>query len=199
MQRQTCGLDEEFSNSDYNSNSEASRVLPLQRTTAADPWTEVTEDIATIKNLMDLYFCWEYRIFAGFSREYFLVDYKASRRRYCSSVLVNAILAVGQQFTGNNGSLAPSDTQLNKFSDEAERLFSIEENRPSLTTIQALGIMSVYEAREGRESRSLFYSNQSIRMAVDMGLHIDNSVTERDEGETGIRAATLWGAFALDM
>jgi Fungal specific transcription factor domain len=164
-----------------------------------DRWTAVTEDKTLIEHLMALYFCWEYPIYAGLSRPYFLADFKAFRRRYCSSLLVNAILAVGNQFSGNGGTEGLYEKRTKAFAREAERLLSIEGDTASLTTVQALGIMSVYEAREGKEKQSMFYSGQSIRMAVDMGLHLDLDMIGSEEGERAVGAATLWGAFALDL
>lgn len=170
-----------------------------QGTPVADPWGLITQDDALVDHLMALYFCWEYPIFAPFSKQCFLADFKALRRRYCSTLLVNAILAVGHQFLDGGKDIALGEDLGKAFSTEAERLLSVEQNIPSLTTIQALGVMSIYEAREGRDKRSTFYSGQSIRMAMDMGLHLDlGTFDNRDKSEREVRVATLWGAFSLD-
>lgn len=67
-----------------------------------------------------------------------------------------------------------------------------------MTTIQALGIMSIREASCGRDSESWYYAGQSIRLAIEMGLHrvSDNS---GDSDEIAVQAATFWGAFSLDQ
>ncbi|PVH69384.1 hypothetical protein DL98DRAFT_541662 [Cadophora sp. DSE1049] len=68
----------------------------------------------------------------------------------------------------------------------------------SLTTIQALALMSIFEASRGRDKRSMFYSGQSIRMAVEMGLHRGTNDAKESEAEREVRHATIWGTFALD-
>ena len=57
--------------------------------------------------------------------------------------------------------------------------------------------MSIREASCGRDSESWYYAGQSIRLAVEMGLHrIQDGL---DEDELAVQAATFWGAFALDQ
>jgi len=62
-----------------------------------------------------------------------------------------------------------------------------------------LGVMSLFEASRGRDSQSLFYSGQSIRMAVEMGLHCTVLEDEIPDIEREVRSATIWGAFTLDL
>ncbi|KAL2073461.1 hypothetical protein VTL71DRAFT_10785 [Oculimacula yallundae] len=167
-----------------------------------EPWTRVTSNDAFIEHLLSLYFCWEYPIFATLSRQHFLTDYRARRRRYCSSLLVNAILAIGCVFSD-----APeTDPSTNKnkhvsgqqLFDEAERLLAKEAKTPRLTTVQALGLMSILELSRGNQNQSSFYSGESVRMAVEMGLHLDPSNPQLPQVELEVRSATIWGAFALD-
>lgn len=65
-----------------------------------------------------------------------------------------------------------------------------------LTTIQALGLMSVREAGCGRDYESRFYAGQSTRLALEMGLHL---VRDSEDVENAVRSATFWGAFSLDQ
>lgn len=167
----------------------------------ATTWTEVSHDDALVQHLLALYFCWEYPTFASLSKEHFLKDFKAGRPRYCSPVLVNALLALGCRFSSQPSTLAnPNDpySSGDHFFKECQRLICREENHHTLTTIQALGIMSIREASCGRDSESWYYAGQSIRLAVEMGLHhINNSSGDSDE--VAVKAATFWGAFALDQ
>jgi hypothetical protein len=57
--------------------------------------------------------------------------------------------------------------------------------------------MSIREASYGREYESLYYIGQSIRLAVEMGLHRFDDGS--DEDELAVQSATFWGAFALDQ
>ncbi|KAI0391897.1 hypothetical protein F5Y17DRAFT_385159 [Xylariaceae sp. FL0594] len=162
-------------------------------------WTSITSDSALVQHLLALYFCWEYPTFASLSKEHFMRDYQHGRSRYCSPILVNALLALGCRFSAQPKTRAnPNDpkTAGDHFFHEALRLLYRETNHHTLTTIQALGIMSIREASCGRDSESWYYASQSIRLAIEMGLHrLDD---EGDEDELAVKSATFWGAFALD-
>lgn len=163
-------------------------------------WTTITADINLVQHLLALYFCWEYPTFASLSKEHFLRDFQDGRQRYCSSILVNALLALGCRFSTQPMTRAnPSDpySSGDHFFKESLRLFHDEMDHHSLTTIQALGIMSIREASCGRDSESWYYAGQSIRLAIEMGLH--HNLEIEDEDEVAVRSATFWGAFALDQ
>jgi hypothetical protein len=167
-------------------------------------WTEITTDVPLVEHLMALYFCWEYPTFASLSKEHFLDDFKLGRRRHCSSLLVNAMLAVGCRFSSlavTRTNPDDSTTAGDHFFAEALRLLDEESDRHSLTTIQALGLMSIREASCGRSSEAIFYSGQSIRLAVEMGLHLDSENGGKDDAslEQAVHSATFWGAFSLDQ
>ncbi|KAI0020035.1 nitrogen assimilation transcription factor nirA [Xylariomycetidae sp. FL0641] len=162
-------------------------------------WTNVTADSALVQHLLALYFCWEYPTFASLSKEHFMKDFITGRRRYCSPILVNALLALGCRFsTQPNTRADPSQprTAGDHFFKESLRLLYRETNHHTLTTIQALGIMSIREASCGRDSESWYYAGQSVRLALEMGLH--RLQNDGDEDELAVQAATFWGAFALD-
>lgn len=163
-------------------------------------WTTVTGDSGLVSHLLALYFCWEYPTFASLSKEHFMKDFISGRDRYCSPILVNALLALGCRFsTQPNTRANPNDprTAGDHFFKECLRLFYRENDHHNLTTIQALGIMSIREASCGRDSESWYYAGQSIRLAIEMGLH--HLQNDGDEDEIAVQAATFWGAFALDQ
>ncbi|KAK4168745.1 fungal-specific transcription factor domain-containing protein [Cladorrhinum sp. PSN259] len=163
-------------------------------------WTEITSDPGLVQHLLALYFCWEYPTFASLSKEHFLRDFADGRPRFCSSILVNALLALGCRFSSHPNTRAnPNDpySSGNHFFKECQRLLHQEDNHHKLTTIQALGIMSIREASCGRDSESWYYAGQSIRLAIEMGLHRIHD-DGRDDDESAVQAATFWGAFALD-
>lgn len=164
-------------------------------------WTKITSDGSLVTHLLSLYFCWEYPTFASLSKEHFLKDFSEGRTRFCSSILVNALLALGCRFSSKPTTRAvPHDpyTSGDHFFREALRLFTAETDHHKLTTIQALGIMSIREASCGRDSESWYYAGQSIRLAIEMGLH-EIQGDGRDDDLTAVQAATFWGAFALDQ
>ncbi|KAK3996365.1 fungal-specific transcription factor domain-containing protein [Cladorrhinum sp. PSN332] len=163
-------------------------------------WTEITSDPGLVQHLLALYFCWEYPTFASLSKEHFLRDFADGRPRFCSSILVNALLALGCRFSSQPNTRAnPNDpySSGDHFFKECQRLLHQEDNHHKLTTIQALGIMSIREASCGRDSESWYYAGQSIRLAIEMGLHRIHD-DGKDDDESAVQAATFWGAFALD-
>jgi hypothetical protein len=169
-----------------------------------ESWTSVTSDPALVEHLMALYFCWEYPTFASLSKEHFMEDFRKGTPRHCSPLLVNALLAVGCRFSNQANTRADpnnSNTSGDHFFAEALRILDEQEDQHLLTTIQALGLMAIREASCGRSSESLFLSGQSIRLAIEMGLHLDINVSDSKESEIehAVRSATFWGAFALDQ
>ena len=168
-----------------------------------ESWTTVTRDRDLVEHLLALYFCWEYPVFASLSKEHFLEDFRRGIPRYCCQLLVNALLALACGWSDRSSVRAdPEDsaTTGDHFFSEALRLYEAEEDHRILTTIQALGIMSIREASCGRVSESIFFSGQSIRLALEMGLHLDveDIDDEAADVDEAVRGATFWGAFALD-
>lgn len=174
-------------------------------------WTTVTSDPALIVHLINTYFSWHYTFFTTLSKNLFYRDFllgkppQDTRRKteYCTSLLVNAMLALGCHFTSWPAARAdPHDsaTAGDHFFREAKRLIleNDEHENPRLTTVQALALMSVREAGCGREAKGWVYSGMSFRMACDLGLNVDTGNTSRDELEVDARRITFWGCFLFD-
>lgn len=175
-------------------------------------WTTVTDDKKVVEHLLALYFCWEYPTFASLSKKHFMDDFRQGIPRYCSPLLVNALLALGCRFSDQPIARAdPNDSRTtgDHFFAEAMKLFETEGNHRVLTTIQALGIMSIREASCGRVEEGIYLSGQSIRLAMEMGLHLeaeddddnddgDDHRHSSEDADNAVRQATFWGAFSLD-
>lgn len=190
-----------IADSEFDISRGAEQVLLTHLQVPANTWTTVTKDSGLVEHLLSLYFCWEYPTFASLNKEHFLKDFAKGQARFCSSMLVNALLALGCRFsTKPNTRANPNDhhTSGDHFFKECQRLYYQEDNHHKLTTIQALGIMSIREASCGRDSESWWYAGQSIRLAIEMGLHQIQD-HGRDDDESAVQAATFWGAFALDQ
>ncbi|KAH8730199.1 C6 transcription factor-like protein [Phaeosphaeriaceae sp. PMI808] len=166
-------------------------------------WTNVTDNLNFVETLFILYFTWSHPFYVLFSRECFFKDFKAGRDKYCSSLLVNAICAYACHLTDDPaGRTDPSNfrTAGDHFFAEAERLL-FEDETPSLTTTQALCIMSLREPRTGRDSSGFSYIGRCIRMCVELGLHLNNSaspVLRLTDCEIEVRKVTFWGCFTVD-
>lgn len=186
--------------SDANMSRVLQPELPETKVSASS-WTRITHDSRLVNHLLALYFCWEYPTFASLSKEHFLKDFQNGHLRYCSPMLVNALMALGCRFSSQPSTRADENdryTAGDHFFKESLRLYHQEADHHSLTTIQALGIMSIREASCGRDSESWYYSGQSMRLALEMGLHQNTSDGAHDD-EMAVRSATFWGAFSLDQ
>lgn len=188
-----------------------------QQDNAITSWTTVTDDPDLIMHLLYMYFTWHYAFFCVtrkslFLRDFFMGKPPANTRRktwYCTPLLVNAMLALGCHFTSHPGAREdPNDsaTAGDHFFKAAKRLIleNDEHERPRLTTVQALALLSVREAGCGREAKGWVYSGMSFRMAYDMGLNLDtgrlttNRSVNGDEAEEDVRRITFWGCFLFD-
>ncbi|KAL7628823.1 hypothetical protein AAE478_000338 [Parahypoxylon ruwenzoriense] len=187
-------------------------------TANADPitsWSDVTAKPEDVKHLLNMYFNWHYPYFTTLSRTLFYRDFlkgksniSPNRTAYCSPLLVNAMLALGCHFTDVACAYAtPGDswTKGDHFFAEAKRLIvdNDEYEKPRLTTVQALALMSVREAGCGREAKGWVYSGMSFRMAQDLGLNLDiggirSDSDNLDEQEVDARRVTFWGCFLFD-
>lgn len=169
---------------------------------ASEPWTKVTQDNDLVKHLMELYFCWSHPFYTLFSKELFLADMARNQNKYCSPLLVNAILAVGCQYSDRGDARAqPTDpsTVSDHFFTEAKRLL-LENESSCLTTVQALGVMGLREASCNRDSSGFLYMGRCVRMLIELGLHLSfgASSDKISPTELGARKVTFWGCFILE-
>lgn len=61
----------------------------------ASPWTKVDVCDELFRDLLSAYFVHEYPTYHAFQKDYFLEDMVYERRRFCTPLLVNTILALG--------------------------------------------------------------------------------------------------------
>lgn len=166
-------------------------------------WTTVTQDVAFVERLFELYFQWSHPFYVIFSRECFLRDFRSGREKYCTPLLVNAILAYACHFSDEpQGRTDPENfrTAGDHFFAEARRLL-YEDESPSLTTTQALCVMAMREPSAGRDSSGFMFIGRCMRMAVEMGLHLNNSASpdlQLTPSEIEVRKVTFWGCFTVD-
>ena len=73
----------------------AELVDPLLSTVKPSEWTTVSSDNVLMRKMLANYLLNEYQSISPFQKDYFLQDMAAGRRSCCSSLLVNAVLALG--------------------------------------------------------------------------------------------------------
>lgn len=166
-------------------------------------WTRVTDDIEFIQHLLQLYFGWQHSSFPVFSRRKFLEDLVSGRQRFCSELLLNAILSMGCAFSDRpEARTNPQDplTAGNHFFAEGERLLDLEEGGSKITTIQALAILSVRECGHLRDVKGWMYGSVALR-ALSEPLYKNgrNPAEKLDDPELEVWRVTYWGLFCLDM
>ncbi|EGX94723.1 nitrogen assimilation transcription factor nirA [Cordyceps militaris CM01] len=194
----------------HDSEPNAESYLPSMNPITS--WTDVTGHVSLITHLLNMYFTYHYPYFTTLSRKLFWRDFSKGRgavgqsSSHCSSLLVNAMLALGCHFSdlaGACSTLGDTRTKGDHFFAEAKRLIMEEDEfeRPRLVTVQALALMSVREAGCAREATGWVYSGMSFRMAQDIGLNLDISYSDRNfmtDEEIDARRITFWGCFNVD-
>jgi ATP/maltotriose-dependent transcriptional regulator MalT len=82
---------------------------------------------------------------------------------------------------------------------EAERLLKKCGKERSVTTVQAISLMSTWNASRGDYASARFYAGQSMRMALEEGLHRESGAYEMSEDIRQVHNTAFWGAFMLDQ
>jgi hypothetical protein len=188
---------------DKDENHTLSRTHTLGPERKPSTWTAVTQDVGFIERLFDLYFQWSHSFYIVFSRNHFLADFYSGKEKYCSPLLVNAILAYACHFSDEpQARTEPANLRTvgDHFFAEARRLLH-EDESPSLTTTQALCVMALREPSTGRDSSGFMYMGMCMRMAIELGLHLNNEASQAlrlTEEEIQVRKITFWGSFTLD-
>ena len=178
-----------------------SESSPLHLPTS-EVWTTITRDAGFVEHLLSIYFCWVHPTHTVFSKELFLDDMANGRAKYCSPLLVNALLASACAYSDRSEAREdPCDpiTSGNHFFAEAKRLLDRDESS-TLTTVQALALMGLREASCGRDSIGFQYAGRCIRMLIELGLHL-SFASESDKvspTELEARRITFWGCFIND-
>lgn len=103
------------------------------------------------------------------------------------------------------------------FADRAKALLEIELDSPCVATVQALVILSSHEGSSNRDARGWLYSGtsgqrcaslanyigMSMRLAFDLGLHLDMTtyVQKGDISafEADVRKVAFWGSYTADQ
>ncbi|KAF2086168.1 hypothetical protein K490DRAFT_44859, partial [Saccharata proteae CBS 121410] len=167
------------------------------------PWTSVTSDNDFIEHLLRLYFTWCHPVHPLFSETHFYEGYRRADTRYCSSILLNAILAFACHYSDRPEARTDplsARTAGDQFFAEAKALMN-EDERPFLTTIQANAIMSYREASMGRDTTGYHRIHMSMAMALETGLNLNLSSNPQSRAvpmDVEERKVTFWGCFAMD-
>ncbi len=168
----------------------------------SEVWTRVTRDAGFVEHLLSLYFCWVHPSYFLFSKEMFLDDMAKGRNKYCSPLMVNALLAFACSYSDQpeaRGNPTDPKTAGDHFFAEAKRLLN-ENESSNLTTVQALAVMALREASYGRDSSGFQLAGRCVRMLIELGLHLSfaSASDKISPTELEVRKITFWGCFIQD-
>ncbi|KJZ68799.1 hypothetical protein HIM_11803 [Hirsutella minnesotensis 3608] len=126
----------------------------------SDRWMRAGWTVASVRQLFDALMTWDYRYlpFCLICKDPFLRDYYSGSDRYCSSALVNALIALAIRVVNENTpetqSPGPGWSRSTDFFDEAAAILHSTGLSDDLADIQALGILSLYQFTCGREAEA---------------------------------------------
>jgi hypothetical protein len=155
------------------------------------------------EHLIRLYFCWEDPSIHLVQEDVFYRERRKCKSgngtsKLYSEVLVNAMCAVGASFTSRHCEKLPENL-VDFFASRARALLDVELDSPTLSTVQSLGILSGVESIRTLDARGWLYSGMAVRLATDLGLHLDSQIYLDvgiiDQDEALSRRVVFWGAF----
>jgi hypothetical protein len=179
-------------------------------------WTNVSDNDELMRALLRLYFVHEYTMFPAFHMDHFLDDMDSGSTLFCSSLLVNAVLAyacvclyscyrllTNQCLQHCHLEMADRSEYWNphtlgyKFLAEAKRLWEMEQIQPKcLTTLQAAIIINVIVSADSMDKLGMSYSVQAIAIAEE--LEIFGPLTSvKSERERQGCVFSAWALFFL--
>ena len=179
----------------------------------ADRWTSVISDDWVFRKMLEAYFLFDFQYVPFFHKDLFLDDMAAGRQNFCSSLLVNAILARASvraaSFPRSSSltflSIATMEprnradfwdpTNLGyRFLAEAKRLLEFERKPWKITTIQATALIHFECNKCGIDKVGWSYIVRAIDMARDIKLF--SRLAMKSSKECLARAVTAWGLFS---
>ncbi|PHH65848.1 hypothetical protein CDD81_1217 [Ophiocordyceps australis] len=165
----------------------------------ASEWTTITTSDELVRILLKTYFQFELAYHNFFHHDYFMEDLVAGRKRYCSSLLLNAVLSgacYGLLSLPRRSEFWNPQSLGYQFLAEAKRLWELERGEAyKITTIQAGAVLSICCNMNGADKVGNYYLYQSIAMAEDLGLF-----SQRFESQSpklrAVYATTAWSLFS---
>ncbi|RDW93348.1 transcription factor domain-containing protein [Aspergillus mulundensis] len=166
-------------------------------------------DQALEDHLLELYFTWQNTSTYVVDKEMYYTARQKWREEFddtpfYSEVLTNAMCSIGSAFEARyHPTFITFPKSLSEFfADRAKALLEIELDSPCVATVQALVILSCHEGASNRDARGWLYSGMSMRLAFDLGLHLDMTpYVERGDMsafEADVRRIAFWGSYVAD-
>ncbi|KAF9701037.1 hypothetical protein EKO04_000295 [Ascochyta lentis] len=184
--------------SPYMIPSHAAEVVePILDRTYARQWTNIISDDGLFRRLITIYLSHHHVAFFWFNKNLFLEDMAARRTQFCSTFLVNAVLAAACQAYKGIPNLAKFwmvNNLQNRFLLEAKRLWELEMGISRLTSIHAAQVLHAILNVNGLSTVGDFYISQAVVMAHNLRLFEPASVQSDSRLRRG-REFTAWGLW----
>ncbi|KAM0541612.1 hypothetical protein ACHAPJ_013159 [Fusarium lateritium] len=172
-------------------------VEPLLSDVKISSWTNVCDDDELMRDLLNVLFRCEYHFTAAFHKDLFLEDMATRRKDFCSSLLVNTLLAYAcvcyPRFSNRVEYWNPNNL-VYRFMAEAKRLWELEATVPRITTIQAGILFSVLHNLCGIDEIGQAYRIQAVALAHQLRI-FDTAVERQDERTLRGRQYTAWALY----
>ncbi|KAH8677830.1 hypothetical protein BX600DRAFT_138214 [Xylariales sp. PMI_506] len=172
---------------------------PLLESVKPSEWTNVSSNDMQMRKLLGAYFLNEYQSLTCFHKDYFLEGMATGRSRFCSRLLVNAVLAVSAlcyREIPNRYECWNPRTLGYQFLAEAKRLWELEAGRSRLTTIQAGVLLNIVHNMNCKDTIGWAYTKKAVDMALGMGL-FNTETKVQSKRESDARDFTAWALFSF--
>ncbi|TWU70561.1 hypothetical protein ED733_000559 [Metarhizium rileyi] len=164
-----------------------------------DTWTQIGWTKAHIRHLIDAIFPWDYLPFSLLCYDLFMQSFYSDSAQFCSPALVCAILALASRVVNED----KDDLEILPSGWIGSRTFfkkataALQEGlSDSLPDIQAVGILSLYHLRCGKEAEAQDCAESFHRRVVELCKH-GFSLGDDDEQYLAVRDTTYCGAVSL--
>ncbi|EFY95734.2 Zn(2)-Cys(6) zinc finger domain protein [Metarhizium robertsii] len=175
----------------------AAKIIDTRLSSVApSKWTSVSSDDLLMRRLLSAFFLQDHDWWTAFQKDYFLEDMSKMHDELCSSLLVNALLALSCNYyrgLDDRTEFWNPQTLGYRFLAEAKRLWEYEKGLDKLTTIQAALVFHVIYSGTGADKIGYAYTVQACAIAHKIDLFNPTSVTEN----TRLRDARHYTAWAL--
>ncbi|KAL1596474.1 hypothetical protein SLS60_009120 [Paraconiothyrium brasiliense] len=158
--------------------------------------------LETYDYLMEMFWTCYNTVIHVLHREAFEQDREAGRTQFYSGFLHVCVLAIGFRHADKERpdikkiSLPQMESTLHR---EAKYMLDHELERPGgIPTVVAMLLLGDLECGVGRDNLGWLYSGLAVRLAFDIGLHLDSRMSGLPQREVEIRQMTLWACVMYD-
>ncbi|KAF7587869.1 hypothetical protein BBP40_006638 [Aspergillus hancockii] len=146
---------------------------PLVQITAIDHWTSLVDN-DTASHLLSFYFAWENPTWQLIDQYSFIDDLEHRRGKFCSSLLVTALLFFGCSLSYNLDKITDRREEKylsKKLYAEIQRLWELEKNDASLPTAQSSILIGLLCCTFGLDRIGTQYIMHGAQLCLRLGLH----------------------------